>query len=174
MYFFVTDVSLGSSDPDAIAFVAQDTGCLPPASSYVDTQTDAVIALQLQLPATNYFPPPTNLEGLLVMPNGMVAGFVDNEIWFCEPYYLHAWPPGYTITTDFPIVGLGLTSGVVVACTAANSYIAAGTSPGQMSMVKCAPPDPCLSRGSIVSTDDGVFYESTNGLIRLTNTGVSA
>ena len=174
VYFFVTDISLGSSDPDAQAFVAQDTGCLPPASSYTDTQTDAVIALNIQLPATNYFPPPTNMEGLLVMPNGMVAGFTDNEIWFCEPYYLHAWPPGYTITTDFPIVGLGLTAGSVVACTAANSYVAIGTTPGQMSMVKCAPPEPCLSRGSIVSSDIGVFYESTNGLIQVTATGGSA
>ncbi len=174
VYFFVTDVSLGSSDPDAIAFVAQDTGCLPPASSYVDTQTDAVVALNIQLPSTNYYPPPTNLEALLVMPNGMVAGFTNNELWFCEPYYLHAWPPGYVITTDFPIVGIGLTSGAVVACTAANAYVANGTAPGQMSEIKCAPPEPCLSRGSIVSTDAGVFYESTNGLIQVTNAGVSS
>jgi len=174
VFFQVADISLGSSDPDAIAFVAQDTGCLPPASTYVDTQTDAAIALNIQLPATNYFPPPTNMQGLLVMPNGMVAGFVDNEIWFCEPYYLHAWPPGYTITTDFPIVGLGLTAGAVVACTAANSYVANGTTPGQMSMIKSAPPEPCLSRGSIVSTDAGVFYVSTNGLIQVTNTGASS
>ena len=174
VYFFVADISLGSSDPDAIAFVAQDTGCLPPASSYVDTQTDATIALNIQLPSTNYFPPPTNLEGFLVMPNGMVAGFSDNEIWFDEPYYPHAWPPGYVITTDFPIVGLGLTAGALVACTAANSYVANGTQPGSMSLVKCAPPEPCLSRGSIVSTDIGIFYESTNGLIQVTNSGVSS
>jgi hypothetical protein len=174
VYFFVTDISLGSSDPDAIAFVAQDTGCLPPASSYTDTQTDAQIALNIQLPATNYFPPPPNLLGLLVMPNGMVASWTENEIWFCEPYYLHAWPPGYTITTDFPILGLGLTSGAVVACTAANAYVANGTIPGQMSMIKCAPPEPCLSHRSIVGTDIGVFYASTNGLIQVTNSGVSS
>ena len=174
VYFWVADISLGSSDPDAIAFVAQDTMCNPPASTYIDTFSDAVIALNLQLPSTSYFPPPENLQGLLVMPNGMVAGFEGNEIWFCEPYYLHAWPPQYIITTDFPIVGLGLTAGCIVACTSANSYVATGTAPGQMSMVKCAPPDPCLSRGSIVSTDSGVFYESTNGLIQVTNSGVSA
>ena len=174
VYFWVADVSLGSSDPDAQAFVQQDSTCLPPASTYVDTQTDAIIALNIQMPSTNYFPPPTNLQGLLSMPNGMVAGFTDNEIWFCEPYYMHAWPPGYTITTDFPIVGLGLTSGSVVACTAANSYVATGTAPGAMSMIKCSPPDPCLSRGSIVSSDIGVFYESLNGLIQVTNGGVSA
>ena len=174
VYFFVADVSLGSSDPDAIAFVAQDTGCLPPTSSYTDTQTDAVVALNLQLPATNNFPPPSNLLGFINMGNGMVAAFTKNEIWFAEPYYLHAWPPGYTLTTDFPIVGLGLTAGALVACTSANSYVMNGTTPGQMSQLKCAPPDPCLSRGSIISTDNGVFYQSTNGLIQVVNSGASS
>ena len=174
VYYFVTDVSLGSSDPDAIAFVAQDTGCLPPSSTYVDQQTDAQIALNIQLPSTNYFPPPPNLQGILTMPNGMVAGFTDNELWFIEPYYPHAWPPGYIITTDYPIVGIGLTTGAVVACTSANSYVATGTTPGQMSLTKCAPPEPCLSRGAILGTDIGVFYPSPNGLIQVTNTGVSS
>jgi len=174
VYYFVADFSLGSTDPEAAAFVAQDTGCLPPTSSYVDTATDAVIALNLELPAVNFFPPPENLQGMLTMPNGMVAGFTGNQIWFCAPYYLHAWPPGFVITTDFPIVGLGLTAGALVACTAANSYVVNGTTPGLMSMIKCAPPEPCLSRGSIVSTDIGVFYQSTNGLIQVTSTGVSS
>ena len=43
-----------------------------------------------------------------------------------------------------------------------------------MSLTKCAPPEPCLSRGSIVGTDIGVFYASPNGLIQVTNTGVSS
>lgn len=172
VYYWVADISLGSTDPDAIAFVAADNA-MPPSETYVDTQTDAAIALNVQLPATNYFPPPEKLLGLLNMPNGMVAGFTGNQIWFCEPYYLHAWPPGYIITTDFPIVGLGLTSGSVVACTSANAYVASGTTPGQMSMIKCSPPDPCLSRGSILGTDIGVFYVSTNGLIQVSNTGAS-
>jgi hypothetical protein len=161
----------GTGGSTVFYFVAN----LPVASTtYQDIVLDNVIALNIQLPSTNWFPPPENLQGLLNMPNGMVAGFVGNELWFCEPYFPHAWPPGYVLTTDFPIVGIGLTSGVVVACTEANSYVANGSSPGAMSLLKCAPPDPCLSRGSIVGMDIGVFYMSPNGLIQVTNVGVSS
>ena len=175
VYFFVADISLGSSDPDAINFVATDVpACLPPAATYVDTQTDAVVALNLQMPSTNYFPPPDNLQGIVVLPNGMYVGWVDNQLWFSEPYYPHAWPPGTVYTTDFPIVGVGITAGSLVACTQANSWVFTGTTPTQMSQVKTAPPEPCTSRGSILSTDIGVFYISPNGLIQVTSGGTSS
>ena len=174
VYYFVADISLGSTDPDAQQAVISDPlTCLAPAQTYTDVVLDNVVVLNLQMPSTNYFPPPENLEGIINLPNGMVAGFKANEIWFCEPYFPHAWPPGYVIATDFAIVGLGMTLGAVVACTSANSYVINGNAPSTMSMVKCAPPDPCLSRASIVSTDTGVFYMSPNGLILVTNSGVS-
>jgi len=173
VYFFVADVSLGSSDPDAIAAVAADTGCLPPNTIYTDILSDAVVALTLQMPSTNYYPPPVNMQGITAMPNGMYVGFVDNQIWFSEPYYPHAWPPGTVLTTDFPIVGLGLTSGTLVACTAANPWTITGVNPTQMSMVKCAKPEPCTSRGSILSTDAGVYFISPNGLIMVNSSSTS-
>ena len=174
VYFFVADISLGSTDPDAISAVANDAlTCLPPTTSYLDTVLDNVVSLNLQLPSTTFFPPPENLQGILNLPNGMVAGFKSNEIWFCNPYQPHAWPPGYVLTTDFPIVGIGMTQGALVAATGANSYVAVGVSPASMSLLKCAPPDPCLSRGSILSSDFGVMYMSPNGLIQVTNTGTS-
>jgi hypothetical protein len=174
VYFFVADVSLGSTDPDAINAVIKDAlTCQPPTSTYTDVVLDNVIALNLQLPSTNWFAPPENLAGIINLPNGMVAAFKANEIWFCEPYSPHAWPPGYVVATDFSIVGLGMTNGAIVACTAANAYVLNGNAPASMSLVKCAPPDPCLSRGSIVSTDQGVFYMSPNGLALVTNANTS-
>lgn len=178
VYYWVADVSLGSTNADAMAAVAADVvngvPCSPPSSTYVDTIPDSTVALNIQMPSTNYFPPPENLEGIMVMPNGMYASFTDNEIWFAEPYLPHAWPPGNTITTDFPIVGIGLTGTTLVACTQANSWAATGTNPSQMSLVKCSPPDPCTSRGSILSNDTGVYYISPNGMIQVTAPGVSA
>ena len=171
-YYQVADVSLGSTDPDAIAFVNNDAGCLPPSETYIDINLDTIVALSFQLASTNYFPPPTDLVGFLNMPNGVIAAFRKNEIWFNEPYFPHAWPPGYAISTDFPIVGLGLTSGAVVACTSATPYVAAGVSPGQMSLYKCTKPEPCTSRGSIVSLDSGVLFISPNGLIQVPSTGI--
>ena len=123
------------------------------------------------MPSTNYFPPPSDLQGIVNLPNGMMAGFRANEIWFCEPYLPHAWPPGYVLTTDFPIVGLGVTSGAVVACTGAMPYVASGVSPSNMSLIKCNIANPCASRGSILSTDGGVYYACPNGLIMVNNLG---
>lgn len=170
-YYRVADISLGSGDTDAISFVAADEGCLAPTLVYQDAALDNVIALNIQLESTNFFPPPADLEGIVNLPNGMVAGFKSNEVWFCEPYFPHAWPPGYTVAVDFPIVGLGVTSGALVACTSATPYVISGAAPGQMNSFKCTRPEPCTSRGSIVGLDTGVFYISQNGLIQVPNTG---
>lgn len=171
-FFFVADISIGSSDPDAVAAVNNDPlTCLPPQSVYVDTVLDDVISLNLILPSATWFPPPTDLQSLLNLPNGMVVGFRANEIWFCEPYRPHAWPPGYVLTLDFPIVGMGMTMGAAVAATSANAYLVGGTSPTVMSLQKCAPPQPCLSRASVLSSDQGVYYMSPNGLIMVTPSG---
>lgn len=175
VYYWVADISMGSSNTDAQAAVAADTvngvPCSPPSSTYVDTQLDTVVALNIILPSTNYFPPPENLQGILALPNGLYAAWKNNEIWFAQPYYPHAWPPGYVITTEYPIVGLGYTNGAIVACTSANPWVITGTNPAQMSSLKCYPAQPCTSRGSIVSNDIGVFYISPNGLIQVVNTG---
>lgn len=170
-YYQVADISLGSGDTDAISFVAADTGCLAPTLVYNDTALDNIIALNIQLASTNFFPPPADLVGMVNLPNGMVAGFKNNEVWFCEPYFPHAWPPGYVVAVDFPIVGLGVTSGAVVACTSATPFVISGAAPGQMNSFKCTRPEPCTSRGSIVGLDTGVFYISQNGLIQVPNTG---
>ena len=142
-------------------------------SLYVDTVLDSVIALNAILPSTTWFPPPGNLQGLIAMPNGIMAGFAENQIWFCDPYHPHAWPPGFVLSTEFPIVGLGLTNGALVVCTATVPYVVQGVSPGQMTLSRCGQPNPCSSRGSIVSGDDFVTYHSQNGLIQVTPQGVA-
>ena len=138
---------------------------------YQDNAADSVIAENITLPSVNYFPPPANLQGLTLMPNGLMAGFIGNQIWISQPYLPHAWPPGNVFNTDFPIVGLGFTNGVLVACTEANPYILSGANPSVMSITKLQPPDPCVARGSILSTDLGVYYMSPNGLIQVTSIG---
>jgi hypothetical protein len=108
------------------------------------------------------------------MPNGIIAGFANNQIWFCDPYHPHAWPPQFVLTTEFPIVGLGLTNGALVACTSTNPYVVNGALPGSMQLTKCSRANPCSSRGSIVGGDDFVTYHSPNGLIQVTPQGVAA
>lgn len=140
-------------------------------ASYADVIDDATIAVNFQLQSQLWTPPPPTLQGLISMPNGMSAGWRANEIWFSEPYRPHAWPPSYVLTTEYPIVGLGVTGSSVVACTSGAPYIASGVSPGSMSATKVQTSEPCHSRGSILGTNDGVYYSSPNGLVLVTQSG---
>ena len=141
------------------------------ATTFVDNVTDDVAATNLILPSTTWFGPPTTLAGLVSMPNGMMAGFRGNEVWFCEPFRPHAWPAGYVMTTDYPIVGLGVVGTSLVACTETTPNVFIGVSPSVMSQVRVPLPEPCTSRGGILSTDSGVYYPSVNGLIKVAGGG---
>ena len=134
-------------------------------SSYVDSvkATD----LGLVLPSLYYTPPPNDLQGIISMPNGMLAGFTGNQIWFCEPYIPHAWPSTYMLTTEYPIVGLGVFNNSLFVGTTKNPYIITGSDPSQMSQEKLAIAQPCVSKKSIVSDQFGVMYASPNGLVSI-------
>jgi len=156
----------------ATAFFFVDTVLIGTAS-YVDSKPNDTVALNNILESTNWFPPPPNLLGLTVMQNGMIAGFTGNEIWFCEPYHPHAWPPGYVLTVDFPIIGMGMTGSSLVVCTAAAPYVINGMAPNQMSQLKCSVSHPCSSRASILGGDNFVTYMSPNGFIQVNGNGVA-
>lgn len=156
--FSVNGVTVGGS-------LSSSTG------QFVDTLPDNYVALNNQLGSTTWFPPPENLQGIVSMPNGVFAGWKNNEVWFSEPYQPHAWPPGYVITTDYPIVGLGVTIGALVVCTAAAPYVISGSQPTTMAATKCKTAAPCLSRGSILPGDRAVTFASPNGLIEVSPAG---
>lgn len=153
-FFFVQEVDAGTA-------------------SITDVETSDVIARNNQLASDTWLPPPVDLQQIVSMPNGMMVGFRENEVWFCEPYRHHAWPPGYVLTTEFPIVGLGVTGQALVACTTSTPYVSNGPSPASMSLLKVPIAEPCHSRGSILGRDDGVFYCSPYGLIRVSEAGAA-
>lgn len=134
-------------------------------SSYNDTQSDATVAGNAQLESTLWTAPPSDLEGIIGMPNGMIAGFRENELWFAEPFRPHAWPATYTLAVEFPIVGLGVIGQTLIVCTEGQPTAAAGIHPSSISQSKLSAFEPCLSRGSIVSAPEGVYYASQNGLV---------
>jgi hypothetical protein len=135
-------------------------------TSYSDALPDTSITGGTQLATTVYSPPPTNLQGAVAMPNGMLAGWTGNDIWFCEPFLPHAWPAEYTVSVEYPIIGLGVIGTSLVVCTEGYPQVATGNHPSVMSFSKIDVNEPCSSRRSIVSTIEGVYYASPNGLIR--------
>lgn len=132
-------------------------------SSYTDTV--GVTALGASLPSLYWNPPPSTLQGIVSLPNGILAGFTGNQIWFSEPYYPHAWPENYMLTVDYPIVGLGVFDTSLVVLTERNPYIITGAAPSSMTQQKLPLEQPCISKRSIQYDNFGVVYASPNGLV---------
>ena len=133
--------------------------------SYNDTLDDDEVSSNSQLESFSWTPPPSDLRGMVVMWNGMVAGWRANELWFCEPYRPHAWPAAFVNTLEYPIVGLGVVGQTLIACTAGNPVSVNGALPEHLTTAKIASFEPCTSRGSILSSASGVYFVSPNGLI---------
>jgi hypothetical protein len=77
---------------------------------------------------------------------------------------MHAWPAKYGQAVEYPIVGLGVVGQSLVICTQGYPTIATGPNPAFISLATLTIFEPCLSRGSILSTPEGVYYASPSGL----------
>ena len=136
-----------------------------------DKALDASITGNLVLNTVGFAPPPDGLQGVVMMANGIAAGFTnEREIWFSAAYLPHAWPPQYALTVDYPIVGLTANGTSLNIATEGSPFIATGVTPDTMTIGKITANEPCISRGSIVSAGEGMYYASPNG-IQLLNTG---
>lgn len=142
-------------------------------ASYADSATDAVVALNASLLSTDWSGPPSDLQGMVSLANGMVVAFRANELWFCEPFRMHAWPAKYTLVTEYPIIGLGVSNQTLVVTTSGFAYTGTGLNPGSFSLSKLPGLLPCTSRGSIVSTVDGVYFSAPAGLVLVSPRGVT-
>jgi len=157
-YFQVAEVAMPANGATAV---------------YQDTLTDTVVSPNSQLQSTTWFPPPPDLEGWVAMPNGILCAWRGKEIWFSEQYRPHAWNPNNVLYNQWKVIGLGVIGQTVIVCTEGYPAMVTGINPASMVMASISTFEPCMSRGSIVSTPEGVYYASPNGLI-LANQGVFA
>ena len=139
--------------------------------TYADTQTDARSRSNEQLRTIGWDEPPADLQGLISLPNGMVAGWRKNEVWFCEPYYPHAWPLKYMVALANEIVGLGAIGQTHHRADQGPAVVEHGHRSVADGAAIIQPLEPCTSRLSIVNTPGGVLYCSPNGLINITAAG---
>jgi hypothetical protein len=154
-YFQVTEVPINPTGPVTIT----------------DTASDAAISANLILGTVGYAGPPVGLQGVVMMANGIAAGFTnEREVWFSAAYLPHAWPPQYALTVDYPVVGLTANGTSLNILTEGSPFIATGVTPDTMTVGIIKANEPCISRGSIVSAGEGAYYASPNG-VQLLNTG---
>lgn len=138
------------------------------------TYTDALKGAELEevLPSLTWLEPPANLRGLVGLPNGVMAGFFDNTVAFCESYVPYAWPIEYQLTTSAPIVSLGVFGQTLVVAHHAGVDYISGADAASMSMQKDVSKQACVAPRSMVGVEGGVVYASPDGLCVATGAGV--
>lgn len=145
-YEFVTEIPVGTS-------------------SYSDSLTAAQLGSSLS--TLGWDPPVSGLSGLCVLPTGALCGFSGNTVYFSEPFFPHAWPTAYALNVPHPIVGLGVIGTSVAVMTTRYPYFIHGGIPGQMTVERVPILEPCVSKNTIATTEQGIVYASPNGLIAL-------
>ncbi|MEA4857911.1 MAG: hypothetical protein AAGU21_01070 [Solidesulfovibrio sp.] len=121
------------------------------------------------LPSATWKAPPENLRGLVSMPGGLMAGFFDKTVCFCEPYYPHAWPTAYQYPVDFPIVALGVFGSTLAVLTEGHPYLMSVSHPSVVQSAKHPNPQGCVSKKGVVSSELGVIFPTPDGLFLLSD-----
>jgi len=138
---------------------------------YEDNESTETVARNRLLESVTWVEPPTDLEGFVAMPNGYLVGWKGRRLVFSEPYRPHAWPAGYELSTEYPIVGLVVWGSTLVIGTKSQPYFGQGTTPLAFTMQKLDAVEPCLSRRGMVATTAGAYYPSINGLVLANSSG---
>lgn len=142
------------------------------ATTYNDTLTDSQIPGD-ELITSDWDMPPVGLTGLFSLPSGALGGFIGNKAMFSEPFQPHAWPAGYVMQADYPIVGAECFGSGVCLATTSWPFIIQGVEPGQMSGESWKESLPCVSKRGVASIGDTVIYPSQSGVIGVSPGGAA-
>lgn len=115
--------------------------------------------------------PPTDMIGLVALPNGGLAGFRGNTLCLSEPGFPHAWPADYRQSIDFDIVGLEVYGNSIYLTTKGKPYIAVGVHPLQTSLRRVDIRHQCVDKRSLVNTGQKIVYVGREGLISAGDNG---
>ena len=140
--------------------------------TYTDNLQSSDITANKTLDTIDYTAPPSDLQGVVMMANGIAAGWsAEREIWFSAAYLLHSFPGVFALSVDYPIVGFVPSGSSLNIITAGSPSIATGVTPDTMTIGKIMANEPCIGRGSIVGAGEGAYYASPNGYILLNTNG---
>lgn len=149
-----------------------------------DTFTDNVLdaALGEEIPTSTFNAPADDtaadhpegpMLGLVSMPNGILAGFAGQTVFFSEAFQPHAYPDEYKLTVKADIVALApLNTGLLV-LTKEKPAIIQGLDPSSMSMMEVDSSLSCVSKRSVVDMGEFVIYSSPDGLVMANESGLN-
>jgi hypothetical protein len=142
------------------------------AGEYLDPWTD----LELpggELETQDVALPPEDMVGLTMLANGVMAGFRDNEVCFCEPYMPYSWPLKYRMAVEHKVVALGSVGNGVTVLTQGQPSLITGNHPSVMTMAKLAEDQSCASKRSVAAHGGSVMFASPDGMILVSNGGAT-
>jgi hypothetical protein len=141
-----------------------------------DASLSQVIPSLFTLPGTSiqgiWAPPPTNMLGILALPNSIYAGFAGNNLCLSAQGIPHAWPLVYQLTFDYDIVAIQNVDTTVVVLTKNFPYLCSGNTPDNYSQTKATYPYACASKRSAKYLKGvGVVFASYEGLVAIAGVG---
>lgn len=132
-------------------------------ADYVDVLNDDEIGPDI-LESTEWDLPPDDLQGIIALPNGIMAGFRRNQLCLSEKGRPHAWPVRYRLPADTDIVAICNIDNTVVIGTKSFVYTASGNDPATYSMSKPGEAQACVAKLGMVYLDGvGVVFPSPDG-----------
>ena len=152
-----TNTGSGTTEYQYVATVAVATA----------TYNDAVASASLGavLASTTWDAPPSDLAGLIALPNGCLAGFSKNLLCFSEPYLPHAWPVSYQVPLDYDNVAIGSYGNNILITTKGTPYLAQAAAPGSVVVEKLEMGYACVSKRGFVDIGYTCVYPTINGLM---------
>jgi hypothetical protein len=137
-------------------------------AEYVYDDTLASSKLGEVLPSTGWDVPPSDLHGLVALPNGVLAAFKGNQLYFSEPYIPYAWPVDYIQSFPFDIIGMCPHGNGLLVTTTANPFMVTGVHPENMTQQKLALAQAGVSSRGIADLGTAVAYLSNDGIVFVT------
>lgn len=163
----------GGSSPDSGLEWINAPSAANPQQPFTAKIRDAVPAVELgePLPSEGWLPPPTGLRGMVMLPNGIMAGWQGNTLYFSEPYLPHAWDPDNTLTLTDEVIGAESFGNTLVVGTNGRPYIVSGVDPSSMRSQKLPDHAPLLHPQAIADAGTGVIYAADTGLVWVSQGG---
>lgn len=121
--------------------------------------------------------PPENLQGIIELSTGSLAGFTGKQLWFSQPFEYHNW--NCWLDLDDCIKGIGETDGMIYVVTDGVPYTVTAAAPEGDCMCcrevhKHVEPAPLASdQRGITVVPGGVVYPSNDGLVKMSGATMS-
>lgn len=117
------------------------------------------------LVTTDFDPPPSDMQGIIALPNAIMAAFDTNELLLSEQGFPYAFPLKYRLPTDSQVVAIAVIDATVIILTQSRPYTAYGNTPAAFVMTREEFIQGCVAKRSVSYLRGlGVIYASTDGI----------